>query len=433
MPCKIEAIKDIKNREKMITLQQCQAWDNEDQLHDFQNEFSLPEAKIYLDGNSLGARPKTALTRAQDIITQEWGNDLINSWNTADWWGLPTRLGDKVAQLIGADAGETVISDSTTLNLFKALSTAIKIQADLVPEHQVIIAEKDVFPTDLYIIEGFIDLVQQGYQLVLIESPEDLKHTLATHQTAVVVLSHVNYRTGYLYDMAEINQIIHQHQALVIWDLCHSVGAVPMSLKQTESDFAIGCTYKYLNGGPGSPALIWVNPKHHNTFWQPLSGWWSHNQPFAMADHYEPAQGIRRYLCGTQSILSMSLIECGLDIFLATDIQKIREKSLKLTDLFMQLMQQECSEFGFELITPQDHHYRGSHVSYCHEYGYEIIQALIARGVIGDYREPAVLRFGITPLYLGFEDIWNAVQHLKKVMQLGEWQSESYQVRGQVT
>lgn len=417
----------------MITLEQCQTWDAEDQLHNFKEEFSLPEGKIYLDGNSLGAQPKKSLARAQEIVAQEWGQDLINSWNTADWWGLPTRLGDKVAHLIGADAGETVISDSTTLNLFKALSTAVKIQADRAPEHKVIIAEKDVFPTDLYIIEGFIDLVQQGYQLVLIESPDDLKQNLAIHKTAVVVLSHVNYRSGYFYDMADINQSIHAHNALVIWDLCHSVGAVPVDLKQTESDFAIGCTYKYLNGGPGSPALIWVNPKHQNCFWQPLSGWWGHNKPFDMADHYEPAQGIRRYLCGTQSILSMSLIECGLDIFLATDMQKIRQKSLKLTDLFMQLMQQECPDFGFELITPLDHQYRGSHVSYQHTHGYAIIQALIARGVIGDYREPEVLRFGITPLYLGFEDMWNAVQHIKSVMLNAEWDNQKYLVRGQVT
>lgn len=417
----------------MITLDQCKAWDAEDELKHLKNEFALPENTIYLDGNSLGARPKSALTRAQEVVSQEWGEDLINSWNKADWWGLSTRLGDKVAQLTGANPGETVISDSTTLNLFKALSAAVKIQAEIAPERKVIIAEKDVFPTDLYIIEGYIDLVQKGYQLVLIEHPDELETVLKAYQTAVVVLSHINYRSGYFYDMEQVNQTIHQHNALVIWDLCHSAGAVPIDLNKTQSDFAVSCTYKYLNGGPGSPALIWVHAKHQNKFWQPLSGWWGHQRPFDMADHYEPAQGIRRFLCGTQSILSMSLIECGLDVFLKTDMQKIREKSLNLTDLFIQLVEQECAEFGFELITPIDHLQRGSHVSYCHEHGYAIVQALVARGVIGDYREPAVLRFGVTPLYLSHEDIWHAVQHLKQVMLNEEWKNEKYSVRGQVT
>ncbi len=321
----------------MITREQCLYWDQEDELKKFKDEFALPEGVIYLDGNSLGARPKKSLAVAQHIISQEWGEDLINSWNKADWWGLPTRLGDKVAKLIGAEKGEVVISDSTTLNLFKVLSAAVKIQADKFPEHKIIVAEKDAFPTDIYIIEGFIDLIQKGYQVELIDGVEDLSRALEK-DVAVVVLSHVNYRTGYFYDMASINEQIHSKDALVIWDLCHSVGAVPMHLNQTDSDFAIGCTYKYLNGGPGSPALLWVNEKHRDQFWQPLSGWWSHKKPFDMAQHYEPANSIRRYLCGTQPVISMSLIECGVDIFLHVDMQKIREKSLKLTDLFIQLV-----------------------------------------------------------------------------------------------
>ncbi|MDQ8937210.1 kynureninase [Acinetobacter rudis] len=417
----------------MINREQCLAWDKEDQLSKFKDHFALPEGVIYLDGNSLGAQPKSATQLAQQVLTQEWGTDLINSWNTADWWGLPTRLGDKVAQLIGADAGETVITDSTTLNLFKVLSAALNIQAEQFPDRKVIVAEKDAFPTDLYIIEGLINQIDKDYQLKLIENNDDLSKHLESQKVAAVVLSHVNYRTGYFYDMAEINAEIHANNALVIWDLCHSVGAVPIELKQSNSDFAIGCTYKYLNGGPGSPALLWVNPKHQNRFWQPLSGWWGHQQPFEMAQQYQPSQGIRRFLCGTQPIVSMRLIECGLDIFLATDMQSIREKSLKMTDLFMQLMQQECSAFNFNLITPEQHHYRGSHVSYRHEHGYAIIQALIARGVIGDYREPEVLRFGITPLYLKFVDIWDAVQHLKEVMMHSEWNNKKYQVRGTVT
>ncbi len=416
----------------MITHEQCRYWDEEDELKHLKDEFVLPEGVVYLDGNSLGARSKKSLAYAQHIIQQQWGEDLINSWNKADWWGLPIRLGDKVGQLIGANAGETIISDSTTLNLFKVLSAAVKIQAEKYPDRKVIVAEKEVFPTDIYIIEGFIDLINQGYRIELINGADDLAEVLAS-EVAVVVLSHVNYRTGYLYDMTDINRQIHATNALVIWDLCHSVGAVAMDLNQSESDFAIGCTYKYLNGGPGSPALLWVNAKHTEKFWQPLSGWWGHKKPFDMAQHYQPADSIRRYLCGTQPIISMSLIECGLDIFLKTSMQKIRAKSLKLTDLFIALVHQECAEFGFELITPLDHHDRGSHVSYRHAHGYEIIQALIARGVIGDYREPEVLRFGVTPLYLGFEDIWQAVKQLKAIMLHNEWKNESYLVRAAVT
>lgn len=417
----------------MITLEQCRLWDKEDVLAKYKDNFALPADTIYLDGNSLGARPKVAVDRALEVINQEWGDGLINSWNKADWWGLTTRLGDKLSQLAGANTNETVITDSTTVNLFKALAAAVHIQAETAPDRKVIIAEKEVFPTDLYIIEGFMKLVNDGYQLVLIDSPDELPTLLEKHDVAVTIISQVNYRNGYLYDMEEFNQIIHQHGSLVIWDLCHSIGAVPINLNETDSDFAIGCTYKYLNGGPGAPAFIWVNKKHQTKSWQPLSGWWGHKDPFAMAESYEPDLGIRRFLCGTQSILAMSLIECGLDIFLSTDMQKVREKSLKLTDLFIDLMEQECAEFGFELITPLDHKYRGSHVSYCHTGGYAIVQALIARGVIGDYREPEVLRFGITPLYLSHEDIWNAVQHIKQVMVSNEWKDEKFHVRGKVT
>ncbi|WP_019671835.1 kynureninase [Psychrobacter lutiphocae] len=417
----------------MITQEQCREWDNEDPLAKFKDEFVLPSGVIYLDGNSLGAKPKTALAKAEQVISKEWGIDLVNSWNKADWWGLATRLGDKIARLMGANPNETVVSDSTSINLFKVLAAAIKQQAEVAPDHKAIIVERDVFPTDIYIVQGFIDYIDQGYELVLLEDPNDLEKVLTDNKVAVTVLSHVNYRNGYLYDMEQCNQLIHKHGSLIIWDLCHSIGAVPMDLNKTNSDFAIGCTYKYLNGGPGSPAFAWVNQKHLNKFSQPLSGWWSHKQPFAMADSYEPAEGIRRFLCGTQSIVSMSLIECGLDIFLATTMEEVRKKSLKLTDLFMDLVAQECGEFGLELITPKDHHFRGSHVSFEHKEGYAIIQALIARGVIGDYREPEVLRFGITPLYLSYEDIWTAVQELKQVMQNEEWKNEKFQVRAAVT
>lgn len=416
----------------MITLEQCQAWDKEDKLAKFKEQFDIPKGTLYLDGNSLGAMPKNSLARATEIITKEWGTDLIQSWNTAGWWDLPVKLGNQVAKLIGANPDETVVTDSTSVNIYKVLVSAVRIQAEKHPNKKIIIAEKDSFPTDLYIIQGFIELMNDGYELKLIDHADDLPATI-NDKTAVVLLSHVNYRTGYFYDMTGTNQLVHSHNALIIWDLCHSVGAVPIDLNKTDADFAIGCTYKYLNGGPGSPALVWVNSKYHNSINQPLSGWWGHEKPFAMSQEYVPSAGIRRYLCGTQPIVSLGLVACGLDIFLQTNMNDLREKSLKLTDLFIELVNQECAEFNLKLITPLDHKHRGSHVSFRHPEGYAAIQALIARKVIGDYREPEVLRFGVTPLYLGFEDIWNAVQHIKAVFANREWDNPKYKERSQVT
>lgn len=415
----------------MITFEQCQQWDAEDELANLKSQFDLPQGVIYLDGNSLGAKPIKAMDCAQQVINQQWGTDLINSWNKAGWWDLPVRLGNKIGQLVGARENETVITDTTSMNLFKVLATAIGIQQQH-PTRKTIIAERDSFPTDLYMIEGFMALINQGYKLQLIDQPEDLPQYL-NEQTAVVVLSHVNYRTGYLHDMAAVNQAAHAQGALIIWDLCHSIGAVPIDLNGSNSDFAIGCTYKYLNGGPGSPAMLWVHSRYQTAFNQPLSGWWGHAKPFAMDVSYTPADNVRRYLCGTQPIVSMSLVECGVDIFLQTDMQALRQKSLRLTDVLIQLLEQECAGYDLTLITPREHLHRGSHISVRHPHGYAIVQALIARGVIGDYREPEVIRLGVTPLYLSFCDIWQAVQHLKQVLVSQEWAQPQFQTRQQVT
>lgn len=415
----------------MITFEQCQQWDAEDELANLKSQFDLPQGVIYLDGNSLGAKPIKAMDCAQQVINQQWGTDLINSWNKAGWWDLPVRLGNKIGQLVGARENETVVTDTTSMNLFKVLATAIGIQQQH-PTRKTIIAERDSFPTDLYMIEGFMALINQGYKLQLIDQPEDLPQYL-DEQTAVVVLSHVNYRTGYLHDMATVNQQAHAQGALIIWDLCHSIGAVPIDLNGSNSDFAIGCTYKYLNGGPGSPAMLWVHSRYQTAFNQPLSGWWGHAKPFAMDVSYTPADNVRRYLCGTQPIVSMSLVECGVDIFLQTDMQALRQKSLRLTDVLIQLLEQECAGYDLTLITPREHLHRGSHISVRHPHGYAIVQALIARGVIGDYREPEVIRLGVTPLYLSFCDIWQAVQHLKQVLVSQEWAQPQFQTRQQVT
>lgn len=416
----------------MTTREDCKALDSADPVAPLRDLFALPADTIYLDGNSLGALPRQAPRRAQEVIEHEWGEGLIGSWNTAGWWQLPTTLGDRLAPILGADAGEVVVTDTTSMNLFKVLATALKIQQSAHPGRKTILAERDSFPTDLYMIGGFMDFCGSGYRLQLFDHPDDLAEALSS-DTAVVVISHVNYRTGYLYDMAQTTAQVHQAGALMIWDLCHSAGAVPVDLKGSDSDFAVSCTYKYLNGGPGSPALLWVHPRHQDRGAQPLSGWWGHSRPFDMEARYSPASGIRRFLTGTQPIVSMSLIQCGLEIFERTSVATLRKKSLALTDLFIELVEQECSEYGVTLVTPRDHAKRGSHVSFGHENAFAIIQALIERNVIGDYREPGVMRFGVAPLYIRYVDLWNAVRRLKQILQSRAWDTPRFKTRHAVT
>ncbi|MBO1114222.1 kynureninase [Bordetella petrii] len=416
----------------MHTRADCLQADQQDPLAPLKQQFELPPGVIYLDGNSLGVLPKAAAARAAAVIGQEWGNGLIRSWNTAGWFDLPARLGDKLGQLIGAGPGQVVVTDTTSLNLFKALAATLRIQQQAAPQRRVIVSERDNFPTDLYMIQGMIDLLQQGYELRLVDDDLPLAQAL-DESVAVLLLSHVNYRTGAMYDMAAVTAQAHARGTLAIWDLAHAAGAVPVDVTGAKADFAVGCTYKYLNAGPGAPAYIWVAPRHTDQFWQPLSGWWGHQRPFDMMAAYEPAGGIRRYLCGTQPIVSLSLVECGLDISLAADMNLVRKKSLALGDLFIQLVESRCAGHPLTLATPREHARRGSHVSIRHPHGYAIMQALIARGVIGDYREPEVLRFGLTPLYLGYADVWDAVDVLKDVLDSEVWKQPQFSQRGAVT
>lgn len=416
----------------MTTLSHCQALDAQDPLAPLRAQFALPEGVIYLDGNSLGARPVAALARAQQVIAEEWGNGLIRSWNSAGWADLSLRLGDRLAPLIGARDGEVVITDTTSINLFKVLSAALSVQRQRVPERKVIVSEASNFPTDLYIAEGLAELLQQGYSLRLVNSPAELPQAIDA-DVAVVMLTHVNYKTGYMYDMQALTTLSHECGALSIWDLAHSAGAVPVDLHQAGADYAIGCTYKYLNGGPGSQAFVWVNPALVDVVRQPLSGWFGHTRQFAMESNYAPSAGIARYLCGTQSITSLAMVECGLDIFAQTDMASLRTKSLALTDLFIALVESRCAAHGLTLITPREHARRGSHVSFEHPEGYAVIQALIARGVIGDYREPRIMRFGFTPLYTSFSEVWEAVQILGEILDNATWDQPQFKVRNSVT
>ncbi|OPA97900.1 kynureninase [Pseudomonas fluorescens] len=416
----------------MTTRSHCQALDAQDPLAPLRQQFALPEGVIYLDGNSLGARPVAALARAQQVISDEWGNGLIRSWNSAGWAELSQRLGNRLAPLIGARDGEVVITDTTSINLFKVLSAALSVQRQRQPKRKVIVSEASNFPTDLYIAEGLTELLQQGYSLRLVNSPDELTQAIDA-DVAVVMLTHVNYKTGYMYDMQALTALSHECGALSIWDLAHSAGAVPIDLHKAGADYAIGCTYKYLNGGPGSQAFVWVNPALVDVVRQPLSGWFGHTRQFAMESNYAPSAGIARYLCGTQPITSLAMVECGLEIFAQTDMASLRAKSLALTDLFITLVESRCAAHGLELITPREHARRGSHVSFEHPEGYAVIQALIARGVIGDYREPRIMRFGFTPLYTSFTEVFDAVEVLGEILDNGTWDQPQFKVRNSVT
>jgi kynureninase len=416
----------------MTTRSHCQALDTQDPLAPLRQQFALPEGVIYLDGNSLGARPVAALERAQAVIAEEWGNGLIRSWNSAGWADLSQRLGNRLAPLIGAHDGEVVITDTTSINLFKVLSAALSVQRQRAPARKVIVSEASNFPTDLYIAEGLTELLQQGYSLRLVNSPDELPQAI-DQDVAVVMLTHVNYKTGYMYDMQALTALSHECGALGIWDLAHSAGAVPIDLHAAGADYAIGCTYKYLNGGPGSQAFVWVNPALVDVVRQPLSGWFGHTRQFAMESAYAPSAGIARYLCGTQPITSLAMVECGLEIFEQTDMASLRIKSLALTDLFIALVETRCAAHGLELITPREHAKRGSHVSFEHPEGYAVIQALIARGVIGDYREPRIMRFGFTPLYTSFTEVFDAVEFLGEILDNRTWDQPQFKVRNSVT
>ncbi len=433
----------------MTTLHHCRQLDAADPLGPLRAHFSIPPDTIYLDGNSLGVLPVAAAARAAQVVQQEWGQGLIRSWNAAGWFDLPQRLGARIAALIGAGAEDVVAADTTSVNLFKVLASAIRIAQHADPARRVIVSERSNFPTDLYIAQGLCQ--SHGCSLQLVEADGVLP--ALGPQVAVLMLTHVNYRTGAMHDMAAITAAAHGAGALVLWDLAHSAGAVPVDLRGADADFAVGCGYKYLNGGPGAPAFLWVHPRHSARndlpFMQPLSGWWGHAAPFAFDSSYRSAPGINQFLCGTQPILSLSLLACGLDVFEAAQpvggMDAIRRKSLALTDLFIHLIEEHCAGFGLGLATPRAHAERGSQVSLTldseanNSAAYAMVQALIARGVIGDFRagdgkgQADIMRFGFTPLYIGFEDVWHAVAHLRDVLHTGAWRAPQFMQKNAVT
>ena len=434
----------------------CADLDFADPLRALRAEFSLPEGVIYLDGNSLGALPRRTAARLAEVALGEWGEGLIRSWNTAGWIDMAAHIGDRIAPLIGAGPGQVSVGDSTSVNLFKVLSAAVAMQKADAPARSVVLSERGNFPTDLYIAESVA--ASAGMKLQLARADDLVDHL--THDVAVLMLTHVNYRSGRMHAMAETTRAAQAAGALVIWDLAHSAGAVPVDLLgagEHGADFAVGCGYKYLNGGPGAPAFLWAHPRHTERMdreqtRQPLSGWLGHASPFEFAPSYKPAAGIARFVCGTPPVLAMAALECGLGVFGEAEahggMRALRAKSNALGTLFIERVETLCAGLGLELVTPREPAERGSQASFAHAHGHAVMQAMIERGVIGDFRagepagesarsEPALsgdlLRFGFTPLYTRFVDAWDAAEQLHDVLASGVWREPRFGTRAAVT
>ena len=409
-----------------LTLDEARALDAADPLRGFRDQFELPEGVTYLDGNSLGALPKATRERLRTAVDDEWGRELIRSWNTNDWIGAPARVGDKIAGLIGAKPGEVIVADSTSVNLFKLLTAALRAR----PGRNVILTEPGNFPTDLYVAQGVADLLENVE--VRLAPAQDITGAI-DEAVAVVMLTHVHYKFGARHDMASITRRAHEAGALVLWDLSHSAGALEVDLNDADADLAVGCGYKYLNGGPGAPAFLFVAERHQAALRSPLTGWMGHAAPFEFGDDYRAVDGIGRFLCGTPSVLAMLALEVGVDLTAEAGMSALAAKSRRLCSAFIEAVETACGGLGLALVTPRDPAVRGSQVSFAHPDAYAIMQALIERGVIGDFRAPDILRFGFTPLYVGFEQVWRAADALREVLQTGAWRAARFQERARVT
>ncbi|GAA3488614.1 kynureninase [Streptomyces cremeus] len=383
--------------------------DAADELAGHRKLFSLPEGLVYLDGNSLGALPAAVPGRLQDVAGREWGELLIRSWDESGWWTAPERIGDRIAPLVGAAAGQIVVGDSTSVNVFKALVGAIRLAGE---ERDEVLVDATTFPTDGYIARSAARMTGRTLRPV---RPEEVRDALGP-RTAAVLLNHVDYRSGCLYDLPGLTAAVHAAGALAVWDLCHSAGALPVGLDEHGVDLAIGCTYKYLNGGPGSPAYLYVAARHQDRFDSPLPGWTGHADPFGMTAEYAPGDGALRGRVGTPDILSMLALEASLDVWEGVDVASVRAKSLALTDFFVECVTAYAPQGRLGLVTPLAHAERGSQIALrCDDAG-TVMKALIARGVVGDFRHPDVLRFGFAPLYVGFADVERAARVLAEVL-----------------
>lgn len=387
--------------------------------------FEIPEGVIYLDGNSLGPLPKGAVDRVADVMRKEWGGELIRAWNTAEWMSLPQRVGDRIAGLIGATEGSVATGDTLSIKVYQALASALKMR----PDRKVILSDNGNFPTDLYMAQGLINTIDKGYELRT-PSPEDVADFI-TEDVAVVMLTQVDYRSGRVHDMAKITERAHAVGAVMIWDLAHSAGALPIDLTGCQAEFAVGCTYKYLNGGPGSPAFIYVRPDLVEDVQPALSGWLGHDAPFAMELDYRPAMSTERMRVGTPPIVQLSILDQALDAWDGVDMADIRTASVALTELFIAEVEARCPQL--KLASPRDANLRGSQVSFAFEHGYAAMQALIDRGVIGDFRQPNIMRFGFTPLYINASDVVRAAEIIEDIITNELWRDPKYQKVSRVT
>ena len=403
-----------------------QARDAADPLRAKRAAFHLPEGVIYLDGNSLGALPRTTPARVAEVVARQWGDDLISSWNVHGWVDTAVKTGARIAPLIGACADEVIVADSTSVNLFKLLVACCQAN----PGRRTILTEPGNFPTDLYVAQGVAATLPDR---VVRTVPADRIVDAIHDDVAVLLLTHVHYKTGRMLDMAAITAAAQAKGALVLWDLSHSVGAVDLRLDDWNVDCAVGCGYKYLNGGPGAPAFMFVAQRLHDTLASPINGWFGHAAPFDFVDDYRPAPGITRFQGGTPPILALAALDEGIRQFAGVAWGELIAKSQALCDLYIALVEDRCGDHGFTLLTPRDAAARGSHVSFAHDHAYAICQALIARGVIGDFRAPDVLRIGFTPLYTSYDDVWRAVDILADVMTTQAWDDPRYASRAAVT
>jgi kynureninase len=409
----------------VTTLADVRALDAADPLRACRDRFFLPEGTVYLDGNSLGALPMATVGRAREVVEEEWGEELIRSWNSRGWIEAPQRVGAKIAPLIGAKPHEVIVADSTSVNLFKLIVAA----AALSPERPVLLSEAGNFHTDLHIASGAAELARLRLDI----APRDELEARLGADTNLLLLTHVHFKAGFRFDMADVTAKARAAGARVIWDLSHSAGAVPLDLKGAGAELAVGCGYKYLNGGPGAPAFLYVAEALQDRLVSPLRGWMGHAAPFAFTDDYRPAPGIARFLAGTPPILALAALESGVEAFAGATIEALWAKSVRLFDLFAALVEERCAGHGLACISPREPERRGSHISFSHPHAFELCQALIAAGVIGDFRAPDVIRFGLTPLYLGFQDIWTAVDRMRDILVTGRWRDPRFATRGKVT
>ena len=387
--------------------------------------FEIPDGLIYLDGNSLGVLPRGAAARAAAVIEQDWGQKLIRAWNSAGWMDLPRVVGDRIAQLIGAPEGSVATGDTLSIKVYQALDAALKMR----PDRRVILSDSGNFPTDLYMAQGLMATIGKGHELRT-PQPEEVI-TAITQEVAVVMLTHVDYRTGRMHDMQAITRAAHAAGAVMIWDLAHSAGALDLDIAASKAEFAVGCTYKYLNGGPGAPAFIYARPDIVTQIAPALSGWLGHDAPFAMELGYRPAMSTERLRVGTPPILQLAVLQQALSVWDGVDMNAVRAASMRLGDLFIAEVERRVP--SLTLASPRDARQRGSQVSFAFHSGYAAMQALIDRGVIGDFRAPDIMRFGFTPLYIDEDDVISAATILQEVMDSEAWRDPKYQVRSRVT